>query len=566
MQSSLIKFINRYYYIICFIILLLVNLPILDNLLLGDDYNYIFRESSSIKQNTNPLTFLFPWSPQFKSWGLTYITLWSEVKLFSNNYVYYRFVNLSLHFINFYILSKILNSKFSNQSQKNKIISLFFLFHPLSILTYSWIFQVKTLLAVMFILLFLRLLWSSNLNRISNRIKITVFFILSILSKSVGILLPIYTFYYLYKKKLSAKSNIMITLPLIVISFFYGLINIKGITYLTEEIKNISSQVDNANAGEYKTNKNESADQVKQDELNSHYASREDINFNIHIMEEIKLSTTRYAKRLTEFNTLLESYIITIQNYGRLTLSLLGINNYYPFYEPTHLTFNSMKVYIYILLGSLLLVLTPFLNHYLILVVTLTLPITGMFYIPYMKYSHSSDHWFYPATIGLILLVGSYIKNIKILSSLSLVILISYCLTIFKYRDTNELLTQNFITYKNPFALESKSVNDIILKQRRVVFGIYDYLLMNVDHENSKYYFTLSTNTEVATDKLYRRYISRFARQAIEKHDGIMLNQILLLNATHITSKSLALINSMQAIFTHNLTSTEYENAMKSLE
>jgi len=554
------KIFNRYEYIILFLVLIVVNIFVLDNGILGDDFHFIFSPGSSIQQTENPFFYFFPWSKYFKSWAVSYFSIWIMFKCWAQNFVYYRFINILFHFFNFIILRKILNQKNSLNKFNNKIISYFFLFTPLSILTYSWIFQIKTLLAVFFILLFLLKLWDKKEKFTRDYLILSILFLLSILSKSVAILMPIYVFLFFFKDLRNRKKIIFIS-SLFLISTFYGLLNIKGITAFQKEVEVLTK---------VSLSKNE-AKQIEKIEILSsfqkEYQKKEDINLNIKIYKEVKFGVENYFSQITNTSLLVRKHVISIQNMGRLILSSLGLNNYYPFYEDANSFLNKDLILIYIVIAHLFIFFVIVKKDLTgILLILIFLPISGYFYIPYMKFSYASDHWFYPPCAFLILFFAKHVKNTKTIIFFFAIILGSYSFTIYKYRDMSSLLIGNYLSNGNKFSIENKTSIDLLKKNSKTILNDYNLLLEEKDPDNFIYFDTFTHHNMILGNSYENKFISRFAKLTLNNYRVFEYNKFLIQNQQYLNERDLVLLRSLKSIRTLNMSNDDYTAALELLK
>jgi hypothetical protein len=115
---------------------------------------------------------------------------------FGDHYLIYHLINLSLHFINSFLvyrLAKILDWP------KPRWIFLLFLVHPANVISVAWMIQLKTLLCFIFAILSF-FFFEKGLKENKWFYLTLLFFILSMLSKSSSITLPILFFIYGYHR------------------------------------------------------------------------------------------------------------------------------------------------------------------------------------------------------------------------------------------------------------------------------------------------------------------------------------------------------------------------------
>lgn len=555
----------KYYYPLCFITLILLNFGILDNLPFGDDYHVIFSESE-VKNAPHPFLFFSPWSDYFKSWGLSYFLLWFIYKaLGPENIVYYRIINLCLHFVCFLLLNRILE-KNNIQNYQRRIASFIYLFNPLSVLTTSWIFQFKTLLAQLLILYFIYLLWFADIKSFKNKALIYTTFLLSLLSKVTGILLPFYALLYLTKNKLGLKRCMIVTLPLFLMSGFYGLINMKGITHLINEVSFIQKDLAE-NSIKQNIKRSETIDFKKASDTAT---KNQQLNFNpqIEIFDDIKRSIPRYLSNLDSPTIILQKYTVALQNWARLWLSSLGLNDFYPFYESNLDTFKGAQFYVYSLIGLGMLIFFLFkMSHLTLLTLLLFLPISGIFYVPYMKFSYTSDHWFYAPMLGIVMYLALHIKHKRIITGILCTCLVSYCYTLYKYQSFEHVLDLNANQYDNRVIMEHQALYSIKSGEFNEVKDQYLSYYNSQQNTNLRYLQTLREIGIKQNDKLLLSHIyPQFSKIILETEDYQALKIYLLQMHNHFTPRTLTLTDTMNAYFSNRIDGELYNRAIQYLE
>jgi hypothetical protein len=427
--------------------------------------------------------FFFPWSDYFKSWGFSYFVLWNMYKVFGENFIYYRAVNLLLHFCNFLVFRKFIENKEINENKtKPNLISLIFLFSPLSILTTSWIFQIKTLLALLFILLLLLQLKKRRIHSFTDNFKIYLLFLFSLLSKVSGILIPFYLLYFYRKYNVVKTKARLIMIPFFLTSFLYGIINIKGITHLVTENQYIKKDT-----SEVVINNNVSRSEalsIKKKNTSEH----KEFNFDIDIYSQITEGAAKYFNPLSKLSNFSNKYILSLQNFGRFILSAIGTYDYYPFYEDNLKTTTSKLLYLYSFIGLVVIVLLIKLRDTTgLLLACLFLPVSGFFYIPYMKFSYSSDHWFYTALVPLLLILHKNVKNKKVVLIGFCICFSSYLYTQSKYTSFPGLLAKNEMSFQNRVITEHQARYQLLAGDTKPVLKEYLKLYKGTERNNHEY-------------------------------------------------------------------------------
>ena len=553
--TTISHYLNKYYLYISFILYFILNISILDNAPFADDLYHIFNHSF-ITDQPNSLSYFNPWSPYFKSWSLTYFTLGNLYSIFGDNFVYYRFTNLLLHFINFFLFRKLLTLKLMGSRSNINLMALLFLFSPLSILTTNWIFQIKTLLSVSFILAFLIVLSKNTFSEKKNIVQLVILFLLSILSKITAVLIPIYVLMYI-RGKISNRKKVLLMIPLLIISIFYGLINIKGITYITQENRNIEKPV-----AEIIIDQVVKVSEYKEFE-------RSEVTPEIELLKEISHGLSHYILPIFNPDTFFDKHIIAMQNLGRLILSTLGLNYYRPFYENNLETARNMWLYLYVLIAILFLFYVVIKRSQLgLLALVLFIPISGYFYIPSSKFSYSSDHWFYPASMAVLLIIFKEIKRKRVIYLFSLPILLNYLFTINNYSNFNELLKGSFKANGNKVLLQLVSQNrekSPAGEGKRL--SDLNYLLSEKDFNNTDYYKELlKVSRDSGQNKFIHSHYGRFSADQIKSQNHQSQNSFTLLHTGIYPDRILDLSNALNSIFSHNISNEDYILILKHLD
>jgi hypothetical protein len=175
---------------------------------LFDDYFYIFENNAVI----NDVSY---WTIFKKfAWPVSISAEKSVFKLWGNEYFYFHFINVLLHFFNSYLLLKLVKKL---QIPFPRFIFFLFLLHPSNVISVSWMVQLKTLLCFTFCIgsffFFLRALDDKRYYALS-----WASFLLSSLSKSASIPFAVFLLVYSYKKK--GKEQLLLMLPFLIISSY----------------------------------------------------------------------------------------------------------------------------------------------------------------------------------------------------------------------------------------------------------------------------------------------------------------------------------------------------------
>lgn len=173
-----------------------------------DDVSYLFNHPS-ITGETSYFEILknFAWPVSVMSQKFIY-------GIFGTKYFFYHLLNVFIHFINALLILKI--------AEKMKLpfprpLFLLFLLHPSSVIAVSWIIQFKTLLCFLFALLSSYFFLSQRECKTKYLLSL-FFFILSLLSKSASITLPLVFTLILWKK--TDRRQLLWIIPFYLVSCF----------------------------------------------------------------------------------------------------------------------------------------------------------------------------------------------------------------------------------------------------------------------------------------------------------------------------------------------------------
>tara|TARA_R110000868_G_scaffold313440_2_gene574427 strand:+ start:3270 stop:4847 length:1578 start_codon:yes stop_codon:yes gene_type:complete len=399
---------------------------------LWDDNVFIFK-AEAITHTSHPFVFFDYTSSNHRAWPLGYVFFWILYRVFAENFVWYKLLNLLIHFLNFYLLRKFL---VDSKVKHSLFIGLLFLFHPLQVESVSWIFQLNTLLATSFTLLCLN-------SVIQNKYKLSLlFFALSLLTKSYAVFLP-FVFFLIFLKSNSFKKSLVRTIPFFIISLLVGLLTIRGVT---------SSDSENVIRKKFHTEKSQKV--IKEETIvsipspspievseptpsNTVYeeASRAEIIDEPEVAQEVpdqvqienaSTSTEESLQKETTMVVVKEKKVFDWLAFGLDKLQLVANSLsfyiksftvggdhflFYPFIDPLSLTniynllflFIIMTAYAFCLVDTKVNKSTPMLAATFL--ICSWLPISGIFYVPFMKFAHYSDHWAYLCTIPMAVLL-----------------------------------------------------------------------------------------------------------------------------------------------------------------
>ncbi|MBC77409.1 MAG: hypothetical protein CME64_15500 [Halobacteriovoraceae bacterium] len=421
----------------------------------GDDNQFIF--DSFLQYVDSIFSFWNPKSNFFKSWPLSYSVLTVMFNTFEQNVIPYRILNLILHLGNsFLFLSFLKKIKPSGKDGGYFIVFLLFLIHPISYFTHNWIFQIKTLLCMFFTLLFLNLI--ERKKKDDNLIELGAFtsFILAINSKIACVLLP----FYLLTKRENYKTRIghlSITAIYFLVSGYYGLVNVKGIdSFFEEKTRASQSIVEYPNSGKV------SEDEPDGPELKSYVG--------VPFKEQLRHSLQNLGGQFTKLESLREKSLLSLFTFGRYMASTVGISTFALLYESNYESLNIYNFVVFPLMGFLFLLFSFSKDRIKEtgLLLIFFIPVSGLFYIPYMKYSYISHHWFYMALpFALTLIIFDRSKWVKLIVCSS--ICTHFLVTSFNLTSTEKAIDYSLNKVKNPLLFAYKM--ETFEKQKRYEGG-----------------------------------------------------------------------------------------------
>lgn len=440
--NMFIEKVLKYKYQIAFVVFILTNFFTLNNLPWGDDFPFIF--DSNIKDPKSAFEFWDPYSIYFKSWPMAYTMLWSFLKLFGKQFFYFRLLNLVIHLFNAILVKKVSDKLVPSSNKKSLIVfvvTICFLFHPISQFTINWIFQIKTLLAMFFGLLTILCIENVKKNNALYSILAIIFFFFALNSKIAVVLLP---FYLLLRKKhfVEKSAFVFTTFIFFTLSTYYGLINIKGINAVWSEKKNIERSVVDYRQDEKVMEKE---DELVEKAFHSQLQGT-------GLKSELATSLSSLKKQVTNTDTLFEKIALNFFTFGRYINSSIGLNRYSLVYERNIDSFSPVMFIGFCFVSFLF--LWFFINKETFMPLFITglffAPIGGLFYVPYMKISFISDHWFYLALPFLLMSIFIVVKD-KAFKALASIILLQSLVMSYNYRSSDSIIRHSLTNYQNTF-------------------------------------------------------------------------------------------------------------------
>jgi tetratricopeptide (TPR) repeat protein len=205
--------------------------PTLHNGFIWDD-DLMVTDNVIIKSAAGLRDFWFSLKPT-DYFPVTYSDLWIEWRLWGMNATGYHVTNLLLHAINAVLLWRVLRKVIGTTSVAGPLDIAWFgaalyALHPVNVATVAWIAERKNTLAMLFALLSANCYFSVDADKKSRRLYIASlgFFVLSLLSKTAGVMLPTVFLCLAWWKRGLTKRDVLRTAPFFAIAFVMGVITI----------------------------------------------------------------------------------------------------------------------------------------------------------------------------------------------------------------------------------------------------------------------------------------------------------------------------------------------------
>lgn len=374
---------DKWTFLLYFIIGVIVYYASVNGDAVFDDKSFLF---DSLRFTEAPSFFSF-WdshSKYYRSWPLSFSLLWLVFKSVGTNLVVYKVINIFLHIINSFLVYKF----FKNYVTRYAVwVGLIFLVHPMQVESVSWIFQFKTLLSLTFFLcgtlLFKRYISRDHWHYI---IGAFILFALSLLSKITAIFFPmiLMAICLLNLEKVN-KNKVKISIFLgasLLLCFNRGQDTLHGVNIEYSEV-------------------------VERENLNE--TSGVDLILWDDGTDDGLLSAEDRSLSFKNITSNISFYIghFIWQNYNSLV---------YP--KWIHHSLTSVITKLSAIIFIMLLMLTSLYkkeSRKIIFIsgcmfACLILPVSGIEYVPYMKFSPVADHWAYGGIIGLAGLLISLVE------------------------------------------------------------------------------------------------------------------------------------------------------------
>lgn len=370
-----------------------------------DDNTLIFQ-NAHILEGKNPLHYWLRGNLETKTWPLAHTFFWMEYRFFGADTFFYRATNLGLHWI-----VGLLAGLFVQRLGGNRwITSLIIWFHPSNVEAVAWISQISTLLTGLFLLFWMKSIF------LKNRLKQEVsFLLLMILSKGYAYLLPLLSFSFYFKKENFTWRKLAIAGLISVFAGYFIFLAAVGVGSATGELRFSTeylyergdpknhlnlSQMERENRALLKTAPVQSSDASIS--VGSAYVR----NFFFSPSSKVNPQEFWYRKIHLVGETAsfyVKQFFLPLQNAASYPS---GAMNVFYFYLGLTVIFSLFAFWYFESKIGLILLLT-------------FIPVSGLVYVPYMKFSLVADRYSYIPYLVLAWFVGLKAGNIKWLKELS---------------------------------------------------------------------------------------------------------------------------------------------------
>ncbi len=427
-------------FLLSFVVVTIVNLAVLKSGPFWDDYVFIFS-AKGVVDVPNPWVFWIKGSGHERIWSLGYSQFWALFELFGQRFWAYKLVSLVFHSANGYLLFRLMSRLKFKYAPYGALI---FMFHPFHVETLSWIFQLNSVMGFFWSLLTCWMLLNlidtfrekkSVKKLVLSLLGTTFFYFLSVKTKPVAVLVPFCMLLTLH------LGHIKRHWPKILGAFLILLIVGGTIAYLSNNAITESSYENSIR--------------------------------KTYFFDEL-FGRVNFGPSVTSIDGTLAYH--TFWGKMALKLHLIGRNftfYFFKFFIPVNLLFiypkwplisggGVLSVIFLFLVGCICFYLFFKLKERrklipIALVVAGFVPISGVLYIPYMKYSYVADHWAYVLTAGMAWLLIQLLEEAERvlpksfdLRAVCLIILFLFAAMQSRYgrifNNTTEMLERN-ITY-----------------------------------------------------------------------------------------------------------------------
>ncbi len=195
-----------------------------------DDAGYILKNDYIKTLNMSSVAEIFSSFYMHNYHPLTSLTYAIEYSFVGESAWLYHLNNILLHLANTWLVFVLFTKVFKNRQLPAIFIAALFALHPMHVESVAWISERKDVLYTLFFLLALiRYMKYLETGKMSEFIYTSIFFLLSCLSKSAAVTLPVllFAFDYLQKRKFS-KILVLEKIPLFAISLIFGILAIRS--------------------------------------------------------------------------------------------------------------------------------------------------------------------------------------------------------------------------------------------------------------------------------------------------------------------------------------------------
>lgn len=398
---------------------------------LWDDDVFVFN-NPQITSLSNPFVLFNPLSQNHRAWPVGYLFFWGLFRIFGYQWALYKILAIFLHLLNGYLVLRLCRNF---KVQHAYIVAAFFIFHPFQIETVSWIFQINTILAASFSLSTI-LLWLKfeKENKAKPLLAAYLVFALSCFTKPYAAFLPFLLFYI---SKLNMFKKVAVCAPLFLISLLVAFSSYRGINssqiessyrekFHLQNSKQSASPVENAqeNKSTELPVKPETMEKSEKRERFPYLSSLSEVNIVDFVSDKVLLISKTFTFYLKDFFIPTHRLLFHPPLYTDLRSSIAAI------------VFASI-----FLIGGYCLIsfkLLPQTHFWFVFLLVGFLPVSGLFYIPFMKHSQVSDHWAYLLTIPLSVFtvfilqaIGKFVARFSTLKSFATIYSIPFFILIY---------------------------------------------------------------------------------------------------------------------------------------
>lgn len=372
------------FFFLPFVAVTIVNLAVLKSGPFWDDYVFIFSQKGVVNV-PNPWVFWIKGSGHERIWSLGYSQFWLLFNLFKHNYWAYKVTSLIFHCANGYLLYRLMHRlgfRFATYG------ALIFMLHPFHIETLSWIFQLNSimgffwsLLSSWFLLNFVDSLQNmqTNKTRIFQLLVSVLFYFLSIKTKPVAVLVP---FCMLLRLRF---GHVKRHWPKVLGAFVVLLVLGGAIAYMSNSAITESSYENS----------------IRKTYFFDELFGRINFGPSVTSVEGTFAYHTFWGKLALKLHLISRNFTFYFFKFF-LPIKQLFIYPKWPLVSGVGVISFVFLMAVAILFIYLLLKLKK--REKLIpvaLIIAGFAPISGVLYIPYMKYSYVADHWAYVMTAGM---------------------------------------------------------------------------------------------------------------------------------------------------------------------